>query len=42
MLPAVLTALRKRVPPGATKIRFGVAHVGCPEIICSGDPGASS
>ena len=38
MLPAVLSALRKRVPRGARKIRFGVAHVGCPEIISQVTP----
>ncbi|MBT8398194.1 MAG: DegV family EDD domain-containing protein [Gemmatimonadetes bacterium] len=33
MLPAVMKALKKRIPPGAKKVRFGVSHVGYPEIV---------
>ena len=33
LLPAVMEALRKRLPPRVEKIRFGVSHVGCPEIV---------
>jgi DegV family protein with EDD domain len=33
MLPAVMNALRKRVPPGVEKVRFGIVHVGYPEIV---------
>ncbi len=32
-LPAVLRGLRKRIPRNAEQIRFGVIHVGCPEIV---------
>jgi DegV family protein with EDD domain len=33
VLPAVMNALRKRIPPGVEKIRFGIVHVGYPEIV---------
>lgn len=33
MLGAVMGAVRKRIPPEATKVRFGIVHVGCPEIV---------
>ncbi len=33
LLPAVMEALRKRLPPRVEKIRFGVSYVGCPEIV---------
>jgi uncharacterized protein len=33
VLPGVMNLLRERVPPGVEKVRFGVAHVGCPEVI---------
>jgi fatty acid-binding protein DegV len=33
MLPAVLDVLRKRLPSDVDKIRFGVIHVGCPEMV---------
>ncbi|MCJ7629225.1 MAG: DegV family protein, partial [Longimicrobiales bacterium] len=33
LLPAVMEALRKELPPRVEKIRFGVSHVGCPEIV---------
>jgi len=33
MLPAVLGKLRSAIPPGAQKVRFGVIHVACPEIV---------
>ncbi|MGD2121291.1 MAG: DegV family protein [Gemmatimonadota bacterium] len=33
MIPAVLRALRQRIPSGACNLRFGIVHVGCPEII---------
>jgi DAK2 domain fusion protein YloV len=33
MLPAVMEALRKRIPPQVNKVRFGVPYVGCPEIV---------
>lgn len=32
-LPAVMAALRKKLDPNVEKLRFGVAHVGCPEIV---------
>jgi DegV family protein with EDD domain len=33
MLPAVLDVLRERLPSEVDKIRFGVIHVGCPEMV---------
>jgi fatty acid-binding protein DegV len=33
MLPAVMRVLRKKIPPDARKVRFGVVHVGYPEIV---------
>ncbi len=33
MMPAVLNALRKRIPDGAKRLRFGIVHVGCPGIV---------
>jgi DegV family protein with EDD domain len=33
MLPSVLRALKNKIPEGAEKLRFGVAHVGKPEIV---------
>ena len=33
VLPAVMDELRKRIPSQVDKIRFGVPHVGCPEIV---------
>ncbi len=33
MLPALLEALRKEIPPGARKLRFGVIHVGRPQVV---------
>ena len=33
VLPAVLGLLEDRIPAGAKKLRFGVVHVGCPEIV---------
>ena len=33
VLPALLRILREEIPPGAQKIRFGVAHVGRPEVV---------
>ncbi len=33
MLPAVMDALRERIPAGVERVRFGVPHVGCPEIV---------
>jgi len=33
VLPAVLGLLRDRIPSGVKKVRFGVTHVGCPEVI---------
>jgi DegV family protein with EDD domain len=33
LIPAVMRALRKKLPAEVTKIRFGIAHVGYPEIV---------
>jgi uncharacterized protein len=33
VLPVVMDVLRESIPPGAGKVRFGIAHVGCPEIV---------
>jgi len=33
VLPALLEVLRREIPPGARKVRFGVIHVGRPEIV---------
>ena len=33
VLPAVLGILRKKLPSQVDKIRFGISHVGCPEIV---------
>jgi DegV family protein with EDD domain len=33
VLPALLRILRKEIPAGARKVRFGVIHVGRPEIV---------
>lgn len=33
MLPAVMKALNEKIPDGAETLRFGVAHVGRPEIV---------
>jgi DegV family protein with EDD domain len=33
VVPAMMKALRKQIPPEAEKVRFGVAHVGCPEVV---------
>jgi DegV family protein with EDD domain len=33
MRASVLAALRGKIPPGAEKVRFGIPHVGCPEIV---------
>ena len=33
VLPALLDILRKEIPDRARKVRFGVIHVGCPEIV---------
>jgi fatty acid-binding protein DegV len=33
VLPAIMEVLRKRIPSGVDKIRFGIPHVGCPEIV---------
>ena len=33
VLPAVLGLLEDRIPAGAKRLRFGVVHVGCPEMI---------
>lgn len=33
VLPVVMDVLREKVPSGAKKVRFGIAHVGCPEIV---------
>ncbi len=33
VLPAVLGLLEDRIPAGTKKLRFGVVHVGCPEIV---------
>lgn len=30
---ALIDALEARIPPGAAKVRFGIVHVGCPEIV---------
>jgi fatty acid-binding protein DegV len=33
VLPALLEVLRREIPPTARKVRFGVIHVGRPEIV---------
>lgn len=33
VLPAVMGLLEDRIPTGAKKLRFGVVHVGCPEML---------
>ncbi|TVR66729.1 MAG: DegV family EDD domain-containing protein [Gemmatimonadales bacterium] len=33
VLPATLDILAQRVPPGTRGVRFGIVHVGCPEVI---------
>lgn len=33
VLPTVMEVLRREIPEGARQLRFGVAHVGCPEIV---------
>jgi fatty acid-binding protein DegV len=33
VLPKVLDELARRVPAGARNLRFGVIHVGCPDIV---------
>ncbi len=33
VLPAVLRLLREAIPPGTERLRFGTAHVGCPEVV---------
>jgi len=33
VLPATMEILRERIPPGASQLRFGIPHVGCPEMV---------
>jgi len=33
VLPAMMGALRRKLPPEPENVRFGVAHVGCPEVV---------
>jgi DegV family protein with EDD domain len=33
VLPALLKALRREIPPGVRRVRFGVIHVGRPELV---------
>lgn len=33
ILPTTLDILARRVPPGTSGVRFGIVHVGCPEVI---------
>lgn len=33
VMQTLMDAVRSGIPPGARKVRFGVVHVGCPEIV---------
>jgi len=33
VIPAMVAAARRQIPPDARKVRFGIPYVGCPEIV---------